>query len=38
MEEHVRLLAEQKLPIPLPNSNLTIVIQNEQQPKIAVAA
>ena len=29
MEEHVALLREQKLPIPKPSSNPTIVIQNQ---------
>jgi hypothetical protein len=29
MEEHVALLREQKLPIPKPSPNPTIVIQNQ---------
>ncbi len=29
MEEHVALLKEQKLPIPVPNRNPTVTIQNE---------
>jgi predicted RNase H-like HicB family nuclease len=29
MEEHLALLREQKLPIPKPSSNPTIVIQNQ---------
>ena len=31
MKEHVDLLVAQKLPIPRPNSNPRITIQNEQQ-------
>ena len=31
MEEHLALLAEQKLPIPEPNPNPTVVVQNEQR-------
>jgi len=29
MEEHVTLLFEQKLPVPEPNSNPTVIVQNE---------
>jgi predicted RNase H-like HicB family nuclease len=29
MHEHVQLLQEQKLPVPPPNQNPTVVIQNE---------
>jgi predicted RNase H-like HicB family nuclease len=31
MEEHLALLAEQKLPIPEANPNPTVVVQNEQR-------
>jgi predicted RNase H-like HicB family nuclease len=31
MEEHLALLAEQKLPIPEPNPNPSVVVQNEQR-------
>jgi predicted RNase H-like HicB family nuclease len=31
MEEHLALLAEQKLPIPEPNPNPTVIVQNEQR-------
>jgi predicted RNase H-like HicB family nuclease len=31
MEEHLALLVEQDLPIPEPNSNPTVVVQNEQR-------
>ena len=31
MEEHLALLAEQSLPIPEPNSNPTVVVQNERR-------
>jgi predicted RNase H-like HicB family nuclease len=31
MEEHLALLAEQKLTIPEPNPNPTVVVQNEQR-------
>ena len=31
MREHVALLREQGLPVPAPDSNPTIVIQNEQR-------
>lgn len=31
MEEHLALLQEQNLPVPEPNSNPTITIQNERQ-------
>jgi len=31
MEEHLAILREMELPIPEPNSNPTIVIQNEQR-------
>lgn len=30
MEEHLALLQEQKLPVPAPNSNPIVVIQNER--------
>ena len=29
MEEHVALLADQKLPVPKPNANPTVVVRNE---------
>ena len=32
MEEHIALLKEQGLPIPKPNPDPTVVIQNERQP------
>jgi predicted RNase H-like HicB family nuclease len=31
MREHVELLAEQKLPVPHPNHNPTVTIQNERR-------
>jgi predicted RNase H-like HicB family nuclease len=31
MEEHFRLLREQKLPVPNPNPNPTVVVQNTEQ-------
>jgi predicted RNase H-like HicB family nuclease len=31
MEEHLALLSEQNLPIPEPNSNMTVVVQNEKR-------
>jgi predicted RNase H-like HicB family nuclease len=31
MEEHLALLREQRLPVPEPNSNPTVVVQNEQR-------
>lgn len=31
MEEHISLLAEKNLPIPQPNSNPTVTVQNEEQ-------
>ncbi len=31
MEEHLALLADQKLPIPDPNPNPTVVVQNADQ-------
>jgi predicted RNase H-like HicB family nuclease len=31
MREHVELLAEQGLPVPPPNDNPTVTIQNERQ-------
>ncbi|MBV8855337.1 MAG: type II toxin-antitoxin system HicB family antitoxin [Acidobacteria bacterium] len=31
MEEHLALLAEQKLPVPEPNPNPTVVVQNEKR-------
>ena len=31
MEEHLALLDEQKLPIPKPDPNPTVVVQNEQR-------
>jgi predicted RNase H-like HicB family nuclease len=31
MEEHLALLKEQNLPIPEPNSNPTVVVQNEER-------
>lgn len=31
MEEHVRLLLEQNLPVPEPNPNPTVTAQNEQR-------
>ncbi len=31
MEEHLALLAEQRLPIPEANPNPTVVVQNEQR-------
>jgi len=34
MQEHVDLLAEQNLPVPPPNPNPIIVIQNEGQPAV----
>jgi predicted RNase H-like HicB family nuclease len=33
MEEHLNLLGEQNLPIPEPNTNPTVVVQNEQHLK-----
>jgi predicted RNase H-like HicB family nuclease len=35
MDEHVTLLREQGLPVPAPNSNPTVTVQNEQ--RLAVA-
>ena len=31
MEEHVALLSEQKLAVPAPNSNPTVIVQNEAE-------
>lgn len=31
MEEHLQLLAQQQLPIPAPNANPTVVVQNEAE-------
>ena len=31
MEEHVALLQEQNLPVPEPNSNPTVIVQNERR-------
>ena len=31
MEEHIQVLKEQGLSVPVPNANMTIVIQNEKQ-------
>ena len=31
MEEHIEVLAEQKMLIPVPNSNPTVVVQNESE-------
>ncbi|MDT4895497.1 MAG: hypothetical protein QOH25_574 [Acidobacteriota bacterium] len=31
MEEHIALLREQNLPVPEPNSNPTVIVQNERR-------
>ena len=31
MEEHLELLAQQSLPVPAPNRNPTVVVQNEAE-------
>lgn len=35
MKDHVALLAERNLPVPAPNQNPTVIIQNEGQPAVA---
>lgn len=37
MEDHVKTLREQGLPVPPRNPNPTVVIQNERKPELAVA-
>jgi predicted RNase H-like HicB family nuclease len=37
MEDHVKTLLEQKLPVPQRNPNPTVVIQNEQKAELAMA-
>ena len=32
MEEHVALLTDQKLPVPVINPNPTVIVQNEAEP------